>query len=151
MAKFVDILLQPLVHEIGSYVQDTTDYLQVIDSFFYGLVHYDTNSIQFLDVMVYKDLSLNKLQTKIYQKPTDRNTLLHYSSSHPRHLLDSLPRSQMLRAIRITNDEQERNVALNRMASQFLEREIDKICIGHKRNKNLKELLSPMEHFGTLN
>ncbi|OCU00209.1 hypothetical protein XELAEV_18005985mg [Xenopus laevis] len=83
-------------------------------------VHNDPEQIQFLDVTVYKDKGNNKLQTKIYQKATDRNSLLHYTSSHPKHLLESLPKSQMMRVVRLTSEEQERN--LNHMATQFLKR-----------------------------
>ncbi|XP_041425108.1 uncharacterized protein LOC121395530 [Xenopus laevis] len=85
-------------------------------------VHSDASSIQFLDVTVYKDEEHQQLHTKIYQKPTDRNSLLHYSSSHPRHLLNSLPRSQMMRVVRITSDVEERGLALENMACRFLER-----------------------------
>uniref|UniRef100_A0A803K142 Reverse transcriptase domain-containing protein n=1 Tax=Xenopus tropicalis TaxID=8364 RepID=A0A803K142_XENTR len=84
-------------------------------------VHRDKHSIDFLDVTVYKD-SNNQLHTKIFQKPTDRNSLLHYTSSHPRHLLNSLPKSQMLRVVRITSKPEERQEALEAMAIRFLER-----------------------------
>ncbi|OCT74397.1 hypothetical protein XELAEV_18033372mg [Xenopus laevis] len=71
-------------------------------------LNFDQTSIHYLDVTVYKDVMNNKLQTRIYRKLTDMNTLLHYKSSHPRHLLHSLPRSQLLRVARITSDTEER-------------------------------------------
>ncbi|XP_041420574.1 uncharacterized protein LOC121394246 isoform X2 [Xenopus laevis] len=83
-------------------------------------LHYDFEKIDFLDVTVYKQSG--QLHTKIFRKPTDRNTLLHFNSSHPKHLLKSLPKSQMLRAVRITSEEQERQQAIQDMASDFLAR-----------------------------
>ncbi|OCU00208.1 hypothetical protein XELAEV_18005984mg [Xenopus laevis] len=173
------------------------DDLNQIPSNIWFKVHNDPEQIQFLDVTVYKDKGNNKLQTKIYQKATDRNSLLHYTSSHPKLLLESLPKSQMMRVVRLTSEEQERNRALNHMATQFIKRgypkrlvdntkqwamSLDrtatikgdthkkvpktrndthwpiiktdveltainkkKIQFGYRRNKNLKELLSPTD------
>ncbi|XP_041420512.1 uncharacterized protein LOC121394223 isoform X1 [Xenopus laevis] len=83
-------------------------------------LHYNFEKIDFLDVTIYKQCG--QLHTKIFRKPTDRNTLLHFNSSHPKHLLKSLPKSQMLRAVRITSEEQERQQAIQDMASDFLAR-----------------------------
>lgn len=55
------------------------------------------------------------LQTRIYIKPTDR-------SNHPRHLLNSLPKSQMLRVVRIDSDTTKREEDLTNMYKNFLER-----------------------------
>ncbi|CAJ0964248.1 unnamed protein product [Ranitomeya imitator] len=46
-------------------------------------MHHDHRQIFFLDTPVYKD-DLGHLSTDIYSKPTDRNSLLHYTSSHPK-------------------------------------------------------------------
>ncbi|OCT63297.1 hypothetical protein XELAEV_18044395mg [Xenopus laevis] len=70
--------------------------LNVVPSTIRFTLHRDPHSIHFLDVTLYKS------QTKVFQKPTDKNTLLYYTRSHPRHLLNSLPRSQMLRVVRVT-------------------------------------------------
>ncbi|OCT76288.1 hypothetical protein XELAEV_18031485mg, partial [Xenopus laevis] len=159
------------------------DDLNQISSNIRFTVHNDPEQIQFLDVTVYKDKGNNKLQTKIYWKATDRNSLQHYTSSHPKHLLESLPKSHMTLVVRLTSEEQERNRALNHMATQFLERgtpndslitlnngpcpwigpqllrhwpiiktDVEltainkkKVQFGYRRNKNLKELLSPTD------
>lgn len=44
-----------------------------------------------------------RLITELFQKPTDRNTLLYYISAHPRAMVPSLPLSKLLRAKRITS------------------------------------------------
>lgn len=55
----------------------------------------DHASISFLDLTIYHKGGV--LLTKLYRKPTERNTLLSYKSNHPRALRDSLPYSQFLR------------------------------------------------------
>uniref|UniRef100_A0A1B8Y2P3 Helix-turn-helix domain-containing protein n=1 Tax=Xenopus tropicalis TaxID=8364 RepID=A0A1B8Y2P3_XENTR len=62
------------------------------------------------------------LQACIYTKPTDRNTLLHYKSHHPKHILDSLPKSQMLRVVRIDSELSDRIQDLQIMKKKFITR-----------------------------
>ncbi len=52
----------------------------------------DPVSISFLDVSVY--IYDRKLHTDLYQKPTDRNTILRGDGFHHRPLIKSLPISQ---------------------------------------------------------
>ncbi|OCT95558.1 hypothetical protein XELAEV_18013245mg [Xenopus laevis] len=56
-------------------------------------VHHDHEIINYLDITVYKDRAYKKFQTKIYQKETDRNTILQYNSSHPKYLERGYPSS----------------------------------------------------------
>ena len=53
---------------------------------------YSKTKIEFLDVLVYKDIN-NKLQTTFYRKPTDRQNYLHANSELPRSLKESIPYS----------------------------------------------------------
>ncbi|OCT86406.1 hypothetical protein XELAEV_18020089mg [Xenopus laevis] len=78
--------------------------------------------MNYLDVTVYKNEVNKKLQTRIHQKLTDRNTLLHFNSSHPKHLVHLLPRSQMIQTVRITSDLVEQKKELEAMSTHFLER-----------------------------
>ncbi len=68
-------------------------------------MEYDTNRIPFLDVMVYK--KEDKIETTIYNKPTDAPTYLHYSSHHPLKQRQSVPYGLMIRARRICSEETE--------------------------------------------
>ncbi|XP_041417071.1 uncharacterized protein LOC121393224 [Xenopus laevis] len=95
-------------------------YLNDLDSPVKFTAKYDLQQIDFLDVKVYKENS--QLQTCVYRKPTDRNTLTHYHSNHPRHLLNSLPKSQMLRVVRIDSDPKKRSEDLMEMYGKFLDR-----------------------------
>ncbi|XP_041445945.1 uncharacterized protein LOC121402972 [Xenopus laevis] len=83
-------------------------------------LNYSLQQINFLDVEIYK--YKGRLQTRIYTKATDRNTLLHYSSHHPRHLVNSLPKSQMIRVVRIDSDPEQCLKDLKKMGDKFLER-----------------------------
>lgn len=79
-----------------------------------------TVSINFLDVKVYS--SMGKLETDLFVKPTDRNSILHFNSQHPLHVLKSIPFSQFLRVKRIVSDPQLVTVRLNEMVLKFLKR-----------------------------
>ena len=40
---------------------------------------------------------MSKLETSIYRKTTDRNTIIHVSSFHPDHTIKNMPYGQILR------------------------------------------------------
>uniref|UniRef100_A0A803JHQ6 Reverse transcriptase domain-containing protein n=1 Tax=Xenopus tropicalis TaxID=8364 RepID=A0A803JHQ6_XENTR len=52
----------------------------------------------FLDLTLFRDGT--KIQTMLYRKPTDRNGLLHASSSHHVQVIKNIPKGQFLRAKR---------------------------------------------------
>ena len=58
------------------------------------------NSVNFLDTKVIKDVQGN-ISTVIFQKLTDTDPYLHWTSVHPPHLKKSIPYSQGLRLRRI--------------------------------------------------
>ena len=51
-------------------------------------------SVSFLDILV--SINKNRLTTSVFYKPTDSNSYLLYSSSHPNHTKQSIPFSQFL-------------------------------------------------------
>ena len=53
--------------------------------------------IECLDTTVYKNKKQNKLLATVYCKPTDRRNFLHYTSAHPRSLINSVPYNKALR------------------------------------------------------
>ena len=64
----------------------------------------DNERINFLDL--YISVQEDSLVTSLFTKPTDRNTLLHFSSCHPKTLRENLPYGQFLRIRRnCTNRE----------------------------------------------
>ncbi|XP_073525287.1 transmembrane and death domain protein 1 [Phyllobates terribilis] len=62
-----------------------------------------SKQINFIDTLVIKD-DQGLLKTDIYRKPTDRNTLLHFSSNHPELVKRAIPKSQFQRVKRIVTD-----------------------------------------------
>ncbi|CAJ0932388.1 unnamed protein product [Ranitomeya imitator] len=81
-------------------------------------LHHSTEAVPFLDTLVIKDTRGN-LSTDLYCKPTDSNSLLHYSSCHPRTTRDSLPRSQFNRVSRIVSNPEVREERLDTVAQKF--------------------------------
>ncbi|KAM9330415.1 plasma kallikrein [Gastrophryne carolinensis] len=77
--------------------------------------------VTFLDVALKKDPE-GHIITGLFTKPTDRNTLLRYESSHPRHLIENLPISQFLRILRIHSDTTTMETQLEAMHKKFRER-----------------------------
>ncbi|CAJ0949048.1 unnamed protein product [Ranitomeya imitator] len=55
------------------------------------------------------------LDVDLYCKPTDKNSLLHYSSCHPRHVKQSLPISQYHRLSRIVSNEEKQAIRHHEM------------------------------------
>ncbi|XP_077148443.1 uncharacterized protein LOC143809192 [Ranitomeya variabilis] len=84
-------------------------------------IHHDQRSIAFLDtrVIINEDGSLS---TDLYVKPTDKNSLLLFSSCHPRHVTRALPKSQFQRINRIVSDPVQCSLRLNDMATKFRNR-----------------------------
>ncbi len=61
--------------------------------------------MNFLDVLVLRTAS--GIETTLYRKPTDRNTILHGQSYHPVSLKRSLPISQFSRIRRICSSDED--------------------------------------------
>ncbi|XP_077111244.1 uncharacterized protein LOC143767108 [Ranitomeya variabilis] len=81
-------------------------------------IYCNTDSVPFLDTTVIKATN-GDLSTDMYCKPTDCNSLLLYTSCHPRSLKNSLPRSQLNRVARIVSDPIKLNDRLDTMSSKF--------------------------------
>ncbi|CAJ0935756.1 unnamed protein product [Ranitomeya imitator] len=84
-------------------------------------IHHDKKSVPFLDTRVLLDFQ-GHLTTDLYCKPTDCNSLLHYTSCHPRSMKNSLPRSQFNRVSRIVSDPIIRKDRLSTVAQKFQQR-----------------------------
>ena len=78
-------------------------------------------SIAFLDTLIYIDDD-RKLQTTLYNKPTDSHNYLHYNSAHPRHLRYNLPYSQALRIRRICSEADELDKQNQSLTKHFRKR-----------------------------
>ncbi|CAH2285163.1 Hypothetical predicted protein, partial [Pelobates cultripes] len=76
--------------------------------------------IDFLDVRLYRED--DKIAYTLFSKPTDRNTLLHAKSHHPKHHIRSLPQSQFMRVIRNNSNIINTQLQLQIMWDKFLSR-----------------------------
>ncbi|XP_063793071.1 uncharacterized protein LOC134948780 [Pseudophryne corroboree] len=95
-----------------------------------------TTRVNFLDVIVTNQQS--HLETSVYYKPTDRNTLLEASSHHPKALKQGLPHSQMLRIARITSNADDLPAALDITMNKFIQRGYDPIELAKTKAKVLQ-------------
>lgn len=80
-------------------------------------IEFHQEKINFLDVFVIK--SVFGLETSLYRKPTDRNTLLHGTSYHPESLKRSLPISQFSRICRICSEEDDFQYQASILSDRF--------------------------------
>ncbi|CAJ0924165.1 unnamed protein product [Ranitomeya imitator] len=80
------------------------DELNVNDSNIKLTCHYSRERVDFLDVCIRRDGD-GFLQSDLHRKETSVNSLLHSTSAHPRHLKNSIPYGQLLRAKRICSED----------------------------------------------
>lgn len=92
-----------------------------------------TTSISFLDTEVV--LSEGRLLSKLYVKPTDKNTLLRYESAHPRRMVNSLPHSQLLRVKKIVSVPTVLEETLKGMGDKFIQRGYPKSLVQNQISK----------------
>ena len=78
-------------------------------------------SIDFLDITI-QTTAHKCLETTLFCKPTDTHNYLLYSSEHPRHLLNGIPYSQLLRVRRICSNPSEFKRNAMMLCSHFVRR-----------------------------
>ena len=96
----------------------------VHDTIKFTCEHSFTN-VDFLDVTI-QISEKNNLETTLFCKPTDTHNYLLYSSEHPRHLLNGIPYSQLLRVRRICSDPSEFKRNAMMLCSHFVRRSYPK-------------------------
>ncbi|CAJ0943784.1 unnamed protein product [Ranitomeya imitator] len=81
-------------------------------------IHSDQHSVNFLDTTI-TIMPDGTLESDLYVKTTDRNSLLLYTSSHPSHIKKALPKSQLDRINRIVSDPETRFRRHREMDNKF--------------------------------
>lgn len=81
----------------------------------------DTKQVNFLDTTVYVTVE-QTLAVKVYHKPTDRNSLLHFKSFHPWSLVNNLPYGQFLHLKRNSTRDQHFQEESNTLSRQLKQR-----------------------------
>ena len=134
-----------------------TQFLNELNNFYSNLKFiYETSSctVIFLDLSV--SLRNGAIHTDLYIKSTDGHQYLHYQSSYPLHITNSIPYSQALRVSRICSSEKEIKTLIFHIKEYFLARgypeivvnnEIDKVVFG--RDQSVKKNLESGIPFAT--
>lgn len=81
---------------------------------------FSEDTVNFLDVKILK--IGKKLHTSLYTKPTDAHLYLDYSSCHPRHQCNNIPKAQALRIRKICSREKDCDYHLDRLFNHFKKR-----------------------------
>ncbi|XP_069601617.1 uncharacterized protein [Ranitomeya imitator] len=76
-----------------------------VESLYTSIAHQSDRTIEFLDIRL--SLERSSIICTLYRKPTSTNSLLHYSSFHPQHLKNGIPKGQFLRLKRNCSKEAE--------------------------------------------
>lgn len=79
-------------------------------------VNFDTTNINFLDLWI--TIKNNYISTTTYKKPMNKHQFLHYSSNHPRFMLNNLPFACGLRMIK---NNSENTLAMTSIMQMFYE------------------------------
>jgi hypothetical protein len=79
-----------------------------------------SQEMNFLDVTI--KLENGKLSTKLYRKPTDNPSYLHYYSEHPKFLKHSIPYSLALRCRRLCTNDTDAAKSMSELRHRFQER-----------------------------
>ena len=100
--------------------------------------NFSNKEISFLDTVVYKT-QLNKLQTKLYRKESDRQAYLHRKSEQPESLKRSISFAQTLHLRRICSTINEFQDSCDKLCNKLIERGYKQQGIkeGIERTKNL--------------
>ncbi|CAH2249555.1 Hypothetical predicted protein [Pelobates cultripes] len=108
---------------------EMVQYLNGLDTPIRFTSNISASSVQYLDLEIL--IKNHEITHCLYKKDTDRNTLLHNNSAHPRMLKKSLPKAQFLRVARNNSDESKMEEQIEEMTEKFLER-------GYRRQDPLK-------------
>lgn len=133
--RFLDdifLLWDGTLHELNTFIEHINNVHPTIK-----FTHeYSEKEIEFLDTTIYIDQETNTFKSKIFNKPTNTNSLLHFSSYHPIHTKENIIQTQALRYRHLTTDNNILNTDLQQLKSNFKERGYPTFII----NKNLKKI-----------
>ena len=97
----------------------------------------ETSAI-FLDIEISLNRETKKIETKIYVKPSNKQTFLNYRSNHPPHVFKSLIYSEALRAVMICSQKEWAIEYLTHLREKFLAQEYPEYLINEQFLKALE-------------
>jgi GIY-YIG catalytic domain len=141
---------------IWTYSREEFDrFFEILNNFHHSIKLKATvkeNSIDFLDVTVFKGLGFNTtgfLDTKVFFKPTDTHQLLHKSSFHPKHTFSGILKSQILRFHRLCTRKEDFQRAINTLFRALRGRGYSKRFLRTIKISTIREFHSYTHTFGT--
>ncbi|XP_041429845.1 uncharacterized protein LOC121397297 [Xenopus laevis] len=117
--RYIDDIIMLWTGTIESLVAFCDHLNSVVPTIKFTIIH-DLLRINFLDVWIMKKNS--GLQTDLYKKETDRNSLLHYTSFHPPALKNNLPKTQFMRVKRVVSEQENEYKRTEEMRKRFSQR-----------------------------
>jgi len=99
------------------------------------------NSINFLDTTLFRSKD-NRLEAKVYFKPTDTHQLLHKLSFHPKHTFPGLIKSQVTRFYRICSFPDDVQAACLALFQVLGKRNYSRRWLRKIKNETLRSLVS---------
>ena len=117
-------------------VEQLNLFLKDINDFYPNLKFtYETsqNSVDFLDLNV--SLKDGAIFTDLHIKPTDGHQFLHYKSSHPGHIKNSIPYSQALRISRLCSSQNYFNAHISNLKDWSLTRDYPQKVVNEQIDK----------------
>lgn len=141
--RFLDDIWGVWTHSLDEFHQ-LISFLNGLDLSIHLKFEISTHSINFLDTTVFKGSSFNqnnKLDIKVYFKPTDTHALLHKSSFHPNHTFKGIVKSQLLRFERICTRQDDFKEAVKILFAALKVRGYSRVFLRHcfKTFKNKRE------------
>ena len=91
------------------------------------------NSVDFLDLHV--SLKDGAIFTDLHIKPTDDHQFLHYKSSRPSHIKNSIPFSQALGTSRLCSSQSDYNSQISNLKDWFLARDFPQKVVKKQMDK----------------
>jgi hypothetical protein len=143
--RFIDDILSLI--DVTDITEPLDDYISRIfqHKFLKFTYEFSFESVPFLDLNV--QLKNNNIITSLYKKPMSKHEYLHFTSSHPKHILKSLPYSCGLRIIRCCSEETTKINELKSMMSKFENRHYPNTLLEPIQSKLLQidrlELIKP--------
>ncbi|CAJ0938772.1 unnamed protein product [Ranitomeya imitator] len=118
--RYIDDVFLIWTGDVGALLDFHNDLNSCTPNIAFSIQH-DCNSINFLDTLVLIKAG-GSVETDLYVKPTDKNSLLLYTSSHPCHVKKALPKSQHERIRRIVSNPLVRSHRHREMDLKFRDR-----------------------------
>ncbi|CAF1164820.1 unnamed protein product [Didymodactylos carnosus] len=133
--RFLDDILILLLSNASSIINELQNLLNNVNSNLKYTFETSNRNIQFLDVNMTINSTLNRLETSLYVKPSNTFQYLQYSSAHPRHILNNILLSLSNRIIRISSSPTTKWNEFYNLFTRLLVR-------GHNAKNILQKILS---------